>query len=318
MTEGKISRRDLVVRVGKAALTAGAAGGLLWWLRERPNEHLTLPPVPDWRRGGAGSVPGVAARGADPAANIRRAVAALGGMETFVGAGETVLIKPNVGWDRVPEQAADTNPEVVAELVRLCLGAGAKRVIVADRPCNDPRRSFERSGVGPAAREAGAQVLHPPRVALERADLSGTLSGLSVMKAALDADRVVNVPVVKQHSLSRATLGMKNWFGVLGDGRPRLHQGIHRAVGELGAVFRPTLTVIDATRILLANGPQGGSLEDVREVGAVAAGTDPVALDAWGAGLLGLEPRRLGFIVEAERLGLGLGDPQRIRELGTA
>lgn len=318
MTEEKLSRRDLVVGVGKAALTAGVAGGLLWWLRERPDDHVMLPSVPDWRRGGAGSAPGVAARGPDPAANVRRAVAALGGMGTFVATGETVLIKPNVGWDRVPEQAADTNPEVVAELVRLCLGAGAKRVIVADRPCNDPRRSFERSGIGPVARKAGAQVLHPPRVALERADLSGTLSGLSVMKAALEANRVINVPVVKQHSLSRATLGMKNWFGVLGDGRPRLHQGIHRAVAELGAVFRPTLTVIDATRILLANGPQGGSLDDVREVGAVAAGTDPVALDAWGAGHLGLEPRRLGFIVEAERLGLGLGDPERIRELGTA
>ncbi len=318
MTEAKLSRRDLVVRVGKAALTAGAAGGLLWWLRERQDDHLVLPSVPDWRRGGAGSLPGAAARGPDPAANVRRAVAALGGMGAFVGAGETVLIKPNVGWDRVPEQAADTNPEVVAELVKLCLGAGAKRVIVADRPCNDPRRSFERSKVGPTARGVGAQVLHPPRVALERADLSGSLSGLSVMKAALEADRVINVPVVKQHSLSRATLGMKNWFGVLGDGRPRLHQGIHRAVAELGAVFRPTLTVIDATRILLANGPQGGSLDDVREVGAVAAGTDPVALDAWGAGHLGLEPRRLGFIVEAERLGIGLGDPSRIRELGTA
>jgi uncharacterized protein (DUF362 family) len=124
--------------------------------------------------------------------------------------------------------------------------------------------------------------------------------------------------VVKHHSLCKVTLGMKNWFGVMGRGRNRLHQDINRALAELGATFRPTLTVVDATRVLVANGPVGGSLADVRAVGAVAAGTDPVLCDAWGAAQLGLDPGSLPFIVEAEQRGLGRADLALVKELGTS
>ncbi len=312
-----VSRREAVARLAAAAAAIGAtAGGVAWLVRRGPRG--TAPrPVPDWRTSGA-PVRAVAARGSDPAANVRRAVAALGGMERFVRPGETVLIKPNVGWDRLPEQAADTNPEVVGELVRLCLAAGARRVVVADLSCNDPRRAFGRSGIEAAARAAGAEVRYGAALELVPAAVGGRAAGLSVMRELLEADRVINVPVVKHHSLSRATLGMKNWFGVLGPGRPRLHQDIHRSIAELAATFRPTLTVVDATRILVAGGPQGGRLADVRRMDAVAAGTDPVACDAWGAALLGLDPGRLGFLVEAERRGLGHADPHLVEELGTA
>ncbi len=315
--DGQPTRREILTGLLRTSVTAGAAGTLYAVLRERPGPAPSAPRTFDWRRTGD-AASGAIARGPDPAVNVRRAITAIGGMKRFIGTGETVLIKPNVGWDRLPEQAANTDPQVVAELVRLCLAAGAARVLVADFPCNDPRRSFTRSGIGPAAREAGATVFHPPRLGTVPARLPGVLSGLEVMALLPKADRVINVPVVKHHSLARATLGMKNWFGVLGGGRPRLHQGIHRAIAELGAAFRPTLTVVDATRILVANGPQGGSLDDVRQTRAVAAGTDPVALDAWGASLLRLDPRRLGFIAEAERLGLGTGDPRTLEELGTA
>jgi uncharacterized protein (DUF362 family) len=239
-------------------------------------------------------------------------------MDRFVGRGETVVIKPNVGWDRLPEQAANTDPLLVAELVRLCLGAGAKRVVVTDNSCNDPRRCFARSGIQDAAANAGAEVLDASRAGFRPATLSGYSTGLEVLEDVLQADRVINVPVVKHHSLTRATLGMKNWFGVLGTGRNRLHQNANRAIAELGAMFRPTFTVVDATRVLLAGGPQGGSLSDVRAVNAVAVGIDPVACDAWGAAQMGLDPRDLGFIQEAEQVGLGRGDLSLIRELGTA
>ncbi len=148
------------------------------------------------------------------------------------------------------------------------------------------------------------------------ASLSGYSTGLEVMESLLQADRVINVPVVKHHSLSRTTLGMKNWMGVLGRGRNRLHQSIHRAVAELGAMFRPTLTVMDATRILLSNGPQGGSLADVKAVGAVAVGTDPLACEVWGAALMGLQPASLAFITEAAQRGLGRADLSLVKELG--
>jgi len=239
-------------------------------------------------------------------------------MESFVQRGEVVLVKPNIGWDRLPEQAADTDPQVVAELVRLCLAAGAKKVIVTDISCNDPRRCFARSGIAAAAAAAGAEVLEAQRLRMVPAALPGLSAGLEVVEEIVRAERVINVPVVKHHSLCKATLGMKNWFGVMGRGRNRLHQDINRALAELGATFRPTLTVVDATRVLMTNGPVGGSLADVRAVCAVAAGTDPVLCDAWGAAQLGLAPGSLPFIGEAEQRGLGRSDLALVKELGTA
>jgi uncharacterized protein (DUF362 family) len=316
---GAITRREAAARLSAAALvTAALGGGALAFhdRRETPADARTLP---DWRIAGAGDrLRTVSARGPDPRANVRRALAALGGIERFVRSGESVLIKPNLGWDRLPEQAANTDPGVVAELVALCRAAGARRVVVTDISCNDPRRCFARSGVAEAARAVGAEVVDAQRLALVPVRLAGLANGLDVIEELLRADRVINVPVVKHHGLSRVTLGMKNWFGVLGDGRNRLHQDIHRAVAELGALFRPTLTVVDATRVLLRNGPQGGSLADVRALGAVAAGTDPVACDAWGAAQLGHEPRSLGFIAQAEQRGLGRSDLSLVQELGTA
>jgi uncharacterized protein (DUF362 family) len=126
-----------------------------------------------------------------------------------------------------------------------------------------------------------------------------------VLAPALDADRIINVPVVKVHALSRLTCGLKNWYGLLGGQRELLHQWIHASIADLGSAFLPTLTVTDATRVMVRGGPQGGRPTDVVPVGAVAAGTDPVAQDAWAAGLVGLDPRDVGHIVLAEGRGLG-------------
>ena len=313
----RISRREAVTRLSSTALVAGAMGAGALVFHDRRTVDAAAPPIPDWRtRPVTPELAGAAARGADPAANVRRALAALGGMGAFVKRGESVLIKPNVGWDRLPDQAANTDPAVVAELVRQCLAAGATRVVVTDNTCNDGRRCFARSGIADAAKAAGAEVFPANDGRFVPAALTGLASGLEVHEELLRVDRVINVPVAKHHGLSRATLGMKNWMGVLGRGRNRLHQDIDRAAAELGALFRPTLTVVDATRVLLANGPQGGSLGDVKKVDAVAAGLDPVALEAWGATQMGLDPRALGFILEAERRGLGRADAKLVKELG--
>jgi uncharacterized protein (DUF362 family) len=314
-----ITRREAVVRLSSATLAAAAVGAGTLGFLDRRVASAAGAEIRDWRVAPPQGTPlAAAARGGAPSDNVRRAVAALGGIERFVRPGETVLLKPNIGWDRLPEQAANTDPQVVAELVRLCKGAGAKRVLVADISCNDPARCFSRSGVLAAAGEAGAEVLDARKLPLVAANLTGAASGLEVIAPLLAADKVINVPVAKHHSLSRVTLGMKNWFGVLGRGRNRLHQDIDRCIAELGATFRPTLTVIDATRVLLDNGPQGGSLDDVKAVGAVLVGTDPVLCDAWGAVQLGVDPRSLGFIAEAEKRGLGRGDPRLVKELGKA
>ncbi len=316
---GPLSRREALVRLGSVGLAAAAVVGATGAFADRQEPAPTGADVPDWRVKETGQVPrAVAARGADPASNVRRAVAALGGIERYVKRGEVVLIKPNVGWDRLPEQAANTDPRVVSEIVRQCRGAGAGRVIVADVSCNDPARCFARSGILAAAEAAGAEVLDGRKLKAVAANLGGSLAGQEVIAQLLQADRVINVPIVKHHGMSRATLGMKNWFGVLRRGRDRLHQDLDRCIAELAATFRPTLTIVDATRVLVANGPTGGSLSDVRQVGAVAAGVDPVLCDAWGAVQLGLDPRSLGFVVEAEQRRLGVADVKLVRELGKA
>jgi uncharacterized protein (DUF362 family) len=312
----RITRRDAALRISATALAAAALGGGAAFFHDRRVLAAGAAAIPDWRtRGSGSSSPAVAARGGGPAGNVRRVIAALGGMERFVARGESVLIKPNVGWDRLPAQAANTDPQVVAELVRLCLAAGASRVVVSDNSCNDSGRCFARSGIGEAAAAAGARVVLAGQIRWMPAALTGIPSGLEVMDALVTADRVINVPVAKHHSLSRVTLGMKNWMGVLGRGRNRLHQDIDVAVAELGALFRPTLTVVDATRVLMHNGPTGGSLADVTALDAVAGSVDAVACDAWGAQQLGVDPRTLNFILEAERRGLGRGDVRVVREL---
>ena len=310
-----MGRREVLLRLSSAGLAlAGAGTGVLFFANRRASA-ASGGALRDWRASALKALPVVAAHGPDPVANVRCALGALGGMEKFVKPGETVLVKPNVGWDRLPEQGANTDPRVVAELVRQARAAGAKRVVVADISCNDPRRCFARSGIRAAAEEAGATV--EDGSVLERVALSlpGAAAGLELIKPILEADRVINVPVVKHHGLSRATLGMKNWMGVFGAGRNRLHQDIDRSLAELCALFRPTLTVVDATRVLMQNGPQGGSLSDVKAVQAVAAGLDPVLCDAWGAARLGLDPRSLGFVAAAEKAGLGSADLAQVREL---
>jgi uncharacterized protein (DUF362 family) len=264
---------------------------------------------PSWRIPGDEAGRLVVAGGSGPADNVRRAITALGGMERFVGRGEKVAIKPNAAWDRTPEQAANTDPDVVAELARLCFAAGAAEVVVLDNTCHNAKRVFERSGIGAAARSAGATFAHQGNAGTTTLDLGGiTLGRWKVLTPIAEADRLINVPVVKHHSLARVTLGMKNWFGAVVGARPSLHQNLGRVCAELGDALNPTLTVMDATRVLTGGGPTGGSLSLVRPMDLVAVATDPVAADAWGASLLDVDASDLPHIGIAEKLGLGSPD----------
>lgn len=252
---------------------------------------------------------------AGPAALVRRAVDAIGGMSRFVARGETVVIKPNVAWDRLPELAATTNPDVVAEVVRLCRAAGARSVIVTDVTCNDAEACFDRSGIRAAARAAGAEVVIPQPRLFTTVDLGGeTLGAWPVLEPFLDADRLINLPIAKHHSLTGVTLGLKNWYGLIGGDRNRLHQRIHESIADLAAFARPTLTILDAWRVLMRNGPTGGSVDDVEAKCAVVASTDPVALDAYAAkAWWDLDLPRLRFVRMAEARGLGRGEFAALR-----
>ena len=257
----------------------------------------------------------VVVQGDDPRALVRRAFDDLGGVGRFIAHNDVVVLKPNIAWDRTPEQAATTNPDVVAETVKQCVQAGAKRVIVTDVSCNEAERCFRRSGIAAAARAEGADVILPDPARFREVDLGGeVLQNWQVFEPFLLADKVINLPIAKHHALTGATLGFKNWYGILGGERNRLHQQIHQSLVDLAAFMLPTLTLLDCYRVLLRNGPTGGNLEDVALHKTLVAGTDPVALDAYVAkAYWNLDAEAMPYLKLAERRGLGQSDFAQVR-----
>jgi uncharacterized protein (DUF362 family) len=257
----------------------------------------------------------VVVQGDDPRALVRRAFVDLGGVGRFIAQHDVVVLKPNIAWDRTPEQAANTNPDVVAETVKQCWAAGAKRVIVTDVSCNEAERCFHRSGIAAAARGEGAEVILPDPARFREVNLGGEiLQSWKVFEPFLIADKVINLPIAKQHDLTGATLGFKNWYGILGGERNRLHQQIHQSLVDLAAFMLPTLTLIDCYRVLLRNGPTGGNVEDVAVHKTLVAGTDPVALDAYVAkAYWNLDADALPYLKLAEKRGLGRSDFEHVR-----
>ena len=259
----------------------------------------------------------------DYARLVTEIMKALGGMERFVRTGSRVVVKPNISWDRRPEFGANTQPLVVKRVVELCLEAGAGEVTVMDRPCNDERRCYRESGVQAAVESIGssrARIRHlnrrrfvtkdlPRGVALKRWDFYGD---------ALEADTLIIVPPAKQHGSARLSLGMKNVMGLVGGRRERLHVGsLHQHIADLNTVLRAHLTIIDATHLLVANGPSGGSLEDVRILNRVAASADPVAADSYAATLFGLRGEDIGYVRYGHQLGFGEMDLNKVKVVET-
>ncbi len=240
----------------------------------------------------------------------RKAVEALGGMGRFVSSGETVCVKPNIAWNRTPDMAATTNPDAVAAVVRMCLDAGASKVLVLDNTCHKAEQCYPRSGIQAAAEKAGAEVILPSRRSFRNTRLTGAqvIKEWELFTDILDADKLINMPIAKHHGLSKLTLSMKNLMGCCGGNRNRFHQNLGGVLADLAGFFKPDLVVMDAIRIMTANGPIGGNLADVARRDTVIAGVDQVAIDAFGATLFDLDPLEIDNIVEAEKRGLGTSD----------
>lgn len=255
----------------------------------------------------ASKVPDIAVvEGENSMAIVREAINALGGVRKFIARGDVVVVKPNIAFDRLPQYAANTNPEVVAAVVSLCFEAGARRVKVFDRTVNNSRRTYVQSGIADAAKKAGAEVKHIDERRFIDVQIRGSvLKSWPVYRDVIDADKLINVPIAKHHSLARLTMAMKNWMGVIGGNRSLWHQRLHESIADISLVIKPTLTVLDAVRILVANGPSGGRLEDVRRLDTVIVGTDQVAVDAYGATLFGLKGNDIRYLALAAKKGLG-------------
>jgi len=306
-----LSRREALLQLLRLGGAAAGTAGLGFWLRgrsQRPVPELALNAKRSHTIANDPGLPEMAIiQGDDPAQLARLAIAELGGIRRFISRADIVLVKPNIGWDRTPEQAANTNPLVVAEIVRQCWDAGAIRVIVTDVSCNDPRRCFPRSGIAEAAQRVGAEVILPDPARFKEVDLQGEiLREWPVLDSFLNVDKVINIPIAKHHSLTGATLGMKNWYGILGGARHQLHQKIHESLVDLADFMRPTLTLMDCYRVLMRNGPTGGNLEDVALKKTLVASTDPVAVDAYVAkAYWNLEVSALPYLQMAAQRGLG-------------
>jgi uncharacterized protein (DUF362 family) len=234
----------------------------------------------------------------------------MGGLGRFVSKGDVVLVKPNAAFDRPSWQGATTEPAVLGAVVRACFKAGAAEVLVTDNPIHVPEGCFRKTGLGKAAEDAGGEVVLPQSRHFAPVALEGSiLHRWSVLMDPLArATKVIGIAPIKDHNLARASLSMKNWFGLLGGPRNQLHQKLDETVCDLLAMVRPTLSVLDGTRILLKNGPTGGSPADVVDGDLLAISTDGVALDAFGATLLDLEPNDLAYLGMAEAKGLGTTD----------
>jgi uncharacterized protein (DUF362 family) len=331
------TRREVLVRAGSMAgvLCAAAAGARMLWdkggfdvvqssgarqvrdyriaERDAKNAEFAIARAASKEDGDDSPHPT-----ATPEDLVRRALIAMGGMSKFVSRGDVVVVKPNIGWDRMPIHAANTNPDVVAAVIKLAYEAGAKRVVVADGSCNDPNRCFQRSGIWRAAYALGADVVLPQEHRFRTMRLKGdVLDEWPVFTTLVEADRVINVPVAKHHNLAKFTAAMKNWYGVLGGRRNRLHQNIDTSIADLATFMRPTLVVMDAWRVLMRNGPQGGNIDDARDMHTIVATVDQVAADSYGCTLIGQKRENIEYLAMGEKRGLGTmrWESLRVREV---
>ena len=248
------------------------------------------------------------ARGGSPAEITKRAIAALGGIERFVNRGDDVIIKPNICVAyHTYEYAATTNPEVVATLVSLCLGAGAKKVRVMDYPFGGTAEAaYERSGIAQAVTAAGGLMEQMAKMKYQKVLIPDgrDLQEWPVYQDVLEADVFINVPIAKDHDLARLSLGMKNLLGVVLE-RSKYHRNLGQRLADLTSLVYPTLTVVDGVRILVDHGPTGGSLNDVKQMDTLIASHDPVAADSYAATLFDLAGADIAYIKAAAEMGLG-------------
>jgi uncharacterized protein (DUF362 family) len=265
----------------------------------------------------AATAPGAArvvvVHGTDIPLMMKTGVEALGGWGAFVQKDQRVTLKVNAGWASTPEQGANTHPALVENCIRACKTAGAAAVTIPENSCSPSQKSFEMSGIGEAAQRAGARLYEPDddkdfkRVEIPQGK---TLTQADVARDILDADCLINMPVAKTHNGATLTISMKNWMGSVRDRGFWHRSGLHQCIADFSTLIKPRLIIVDATRIMVTNGPRGpGRLETPHQI---IFGTDPVAVDAYAATLFGKEPFSIPYIQIAHDMGIGCGDLSKV------
>jgi uncharacterized protein (DUF362 family) len=321
-SSSEMSRQEFLKRMlGAGALVGGSAllGARLWDRSVRVPGFEKMPGIslPGFQVEPSSVLPEVVmARGADHGATISAAIDGLGGMRRFVKPGETVLIKPNVAFDRPAALGTTTHPDALRALARLVWEAGASRILIADNPINSPQGCFLKSGLTAVATEMNLDILFPEEHTFSTLSMEGDVLREWPMfyEPFRKADKVIGLAPCKDHNLCSASMTMKNWYGMLGGRRNQFHQHIHRIISDFALMVKPTLVILDGMRILQSNGPTGGRLSDVKVVNTVFAGTDMVAVDACGyETLLGRDLSQLTYVHLAQQRGLGRADWRNLR-----
>ena len=321
-SDEKLGRRQLLTRAGKAGISIAVAGTVSYLLYDatgpkagvEDEKRVTLQDFSvQHRLGQTISI----VKGSDRVKTVNKAIELLGGIERFVKPGETVAIKPNVAFASPPMLGATANPELVAEVVRLCYNRGkAKKVIVTDNPINDPASCFRLSGIGKAASQAGAEMVMPRDNLFRHTTLAGgrLIKNWPIFYEPFkNIDKLIGIAPVKNHHRAGASMTMKNWYGLLGGRRNIFHQDINTIIAELAMMVRPTLVILDGTEVMMTNGPTGGSISDLRRANTLIASTDCVAADSYGCTLLNLKVSDLPYLAKAEKAGAGTIDYESLK-----
>lgn len=290
-----MKRRDFITRsIAAGAFTAFSSGKLL-----AAEGRMNLP------------YDLVAVMGGEPDVMFDNAIQALGGMGAFVKKGQTVVVKPNIGWDSTPEKAADTNPLLVKQIVKHCLAAGAKKVYVFDYTADAWKKCYTNSGIEAAVKEAGGEMVpanseqYYQSVKIPKGK---NLKEVKEHELILSSDVFINVPVLKHHSGPQLTIAMKNLMGIIWDRSYWHAHNLHQCIADFATYSKPTLNVVDAYRVMKKNGPRGISVNDTVLMKSLLISTDIVAVDAAAAKLYGIDPSKVNYIRYAAEMGVGRMD----------
>ncbi|MDR1171080.1 MAG: DUF362 domain-containing protein [Bacteroidales bacterium] len=300
-----MKRRDFITKSIGAGIAVGT-GFTFLSLEEAFGNSISNPHAP---------YDLVAVMGGEPELMFEKGIAALGGMKNFVKAGQTVTVKPNIGWDRTPELAANTNPKLIAEIVKECFAAGAKDVFVFDHTCDNWQKSYATSGIEKAAKDAGAKVISGNSEGnyKEKSIPNGkSLKNAKVHEKILECDVFINVPVLKHHDGAQVSFAMKNLMGIVWD-RGFWHKNdLQQCIADMVSYRKPDLNIIDGYRVLKKNGPKGVSASDVSIEKSQIISTDIVAADAAAAKIFGKDPASIGHIKIANDMGFGVMDLSKL------